>query len=250
MKLKKLAVLAMACIMVMTASVLTGCSQNQGGTGTDETQNASSASSEVGDLQGESGNEETTTAEEEKEEETRDGVGDVKDVLADEPIEVTYRLMDYERDRYEDYTTTFSGIDLNKVNELYLEKVNEEAAQGILEHKPIEEYLQGYLEQAGYENFHIEFAYTETDKSELYTNKQYLNELGAADSQPYFSFILDNDAFYSAEIHDGHRGFSFICPYIYINSCDGVLPTVEEFEELVDFLIEYGHPEGVDQFYD
>lgn len=243
MKLKKLAVLVMACIMAMTAASLTGCSQNQGGTGADETQNASS---EAGDLQGGSGNEETTTTEEE----TKDGIGDVKDVLADEPIEVTYRLMDYDRDRYEDYTTTFSGIDLNKVNELVLEKANEEAAQGILEHRTVDEYLQGYLEQAGYENFHIEFAYTETDKSELYTNKQYLNELGAADSQPYFSFILDNDAFYSAEIHDGHKGFSFICPYIYINSCDGVLPTVEEFEELVDFLIEYGHPEGVDQFYD
>lgn len=243
MKLKKLAVLVMACIMAMTAASLTGCSQNQGGTGADETQNASS---EAGDLQGGSGNGETTTTEEE----TKDGIGDVKDVLADEPIEVTYRLMDYDRDRYEDYTTTFSGIDLNKVNELVLEKANEEAAQGILEHRTVDEYLQGYLEQAGYENFHIEFAYTETDKSELYTNKQYLNELGAADSQPYFSFILDNDAFYSAEIHDGHKGFSFICPYIYINSCDGVLPTVEEFEELVDFLIEYGHPEGVDQFYD
>ena len=61
MKLKKLAVLAMACIMAMTAASLTGCSQNQGSTGTDETQNASS---EAGDLQSESGNGETTTAEE------------------------------------------------------------------------------------------------------------------------------------------------------------------------------------------
>ena len=40
MKLKKLAVLAMACIMAMTAASLTGCSQNQGSTGTDETQKA------------------------------------------------------------------------------------------------------------------------------------------------------------------------------------------------------------------
>ena len=241
MKLKKLAVLAMACIMAMTAVFLTGCSQNQGSTGTDETQNASS---EAGDLQSGSGNGETTTAEEN----TKDGIGDldnldIKDVLADEPVEVTYFLNEGE------HTTTFSGIDLNKFDELYLEKVNEEAAQGILEHKPMEEYLQGYLEQAGYENFHIEFAYKKTDISKLYTNKQYLdlNEF-ALDQQPYFGFILSNEAMDSAKIYDGHANLTTYCPYLTVHNCDGVLPTVEELEELVDVLIEDNHPEGVDHF--
>lgn len=240
MKLKKLAVLAMACIMAMTAASLTGCNQNQGGTGTDETQNASS---EVGDLQSRSGNGDTTTAEEE----TKDGIGDIdiKDVLADEPVEVTYFL---EVGGSEKYTTTFSGIDLNKVNELYLEKVNEEAAQGILEHKPIEEYLQGYLEQAGYERFHIEFGGIDEEDSRLYPNKHY-QDIGARDRQPYFRFILANEAMASAEIKDGHIGASY-CSSLLIKNCDGVLPTVEELEKLVDFLFECNHPGGVEQIYE
>lgn len=257
MKLKKLAVLAMACIMAMTAMSLTGCSQNQGSTGTDETQNASS---EAGDLQSGSGNGDTTTAEEN----TKDEIGDVKDVLADEPVEVTYFLMEYvpgERGgdtTSTEYTTTFSGIDLNKVNEIALEKANEEKAQGIMIHKSVAEYLEGYLEQAGYERFFIEYEDVNEEKVTLYPNKHYLDPAnrGPLDSEPDFTFILDlalEDVYlYSAEIHDGHPSVTTVCPYIYVDDSDVdvVLPTVEELEEIVDFLYEYNHPEGVNNFRD